>query len=82
MSNNQRQKLDALQRKQRLGVETALDTKNTPIAGEVGTVSSDKYSIKAHTHPRRERALYKNSPDFEVNRLTDETLKASPSGQN
>lgn len=83
ISNNERLQINALQRKQRLGVEVGKNTDGTMVVGERGAIADPGGLLKSHTHPVSYRFLgARNKKNPEHTRLLDKALIASPSGQN
>jgi len=91
LPNNVAQKMKALSRKQRLGVEVGLTDKNNILIGSSdGVINFDNYVAKAHTHPAHnkiiEKANYRKINKIlpldskEYLRGGDKVLSASPSG--
>ena len=88
LSNNEIQKIRGLQRKQNLGVEVGLDGEGV-FEGIKGNLipriygkDPKTYNLKAHTHPGFNRIKNLGSKDTELKRTLNNTLAASPSGQN
>jgi len=79
LPNNVRQKIKALSRKQRLGVEVGLGLNGKYVVGDVGRVITPGGSL-AHTHPQHARISLIKETGKELTRVLDSVLKASPSG--
>ena len=86
LSNNIKQKLKALQRKQKLGVEVGYNSDGHMVAGEYGRIPIiDNNTLRAHTHPNFKKVIHlkgikTDRLDSEASRLLDNVLSSSPSG--